>query len=285
MFASSQGSNKDGDNLSPKAELMKLKIEKEQMLSVAEEEASNIEKRIREAIGAHSSSLEADVILERELRIAAEAALENTRNEIAELRDSLANSPSKGSTSTVMSADKLKSELERCSQEIQKLVDENSSLRMELDRSNADAKATINKLTEQCRKAQARAHKLEGDNRSQSEVKHEVTRLRLEERDGDVWHPVANGHDPAEDFAEPSSSKLFNVVQQQTEAIHAERSLYLDVVADQDVLFALVAQQDVEKESLQEALLKFGGQEAVDEAMKTAEEKVRAQFGKRVMLS
>lgn len=294
MFASSQGGEEDGSVTSPKAELMKLRIEKEQMLAAAAEEASNIEKRIREAIGAHAASLEADVILERELRIAAEAALENTRAEIAELREALARSPSTSfSPSPTKSVDNLKSELQRCSQEIQKLADDNSSLRTELDRANADAKATINKLTEQCRKAQARAHKLECDSRSESEVKSEVTRLRLEERDDDAWHsPRSNGHNPAEDHEDhddddhlPTSTKALDMLQQQKEAIHEERQLYLELLAEHDDLLALVAQQDIEKETLQEALLHAVGREAVDEAFKTAEEKAMAQFGKRVRLS
>ena len=67
-------------------EIAKLRIEKAQLLAAASEVGARTEHRIREAVAAATSSIEAQVILERELREASEVAVDDMRAQLDELK-------------------------------------------------------------------------------------------------------------------------------------------------------------------------------------------------------
>ena len=77
-------------------------------------------------------------------------------------------------TVTTMSKDLVASQAE-----LQKVLKENSSLRSKLEKETTKAREKVASLTEECRKAQAKAHKLERDGRYDLAVQSEVARLRF----------------------------------------------------------------------------------------------------------
>ena len=60
--------------------------------------------------------------------------------------------------------------------------------------------------------------------------------------------------------------------------------MYQDLLAEHEDLLALLAQQDIEKTSLQTALTNLAGQEAVEKAILEAETESVEQFGKYIKL-
>jgi DNA repair exonuclease SbcCD ATPase subunit len=283
---------------SPDAELARLRIEKAQLLSAAAEEGSRAERRIREAVAAQSSSVEADFILERELRVAAEAAMQDMKCQIEEFKsradqaseiDGPATGKEKADIGSASVLDELSADLKRFKEENRTLTTNNAALQKQLEKAKAELSANIAELTEKWRKAQARAHILESTVSFDAEVNKEVVKLRAtHDADADKsenWivvsdNPIDNDQGPV-----LSAMDTYDLVHEQKIAIQEERAMYLELLAEHDDLLALLAQQDLEKASLHAALARVAGQEAVDDAMAVAEENAVHQFGKYVKLS
>ena len=286
---------------SAEAELARLRLERAELLTAVAEEGSRAERRIREAVTAHASSMEADVILERELRVSAESAVEDLKSQVEGLEEELAKvreqvvSPeaSEASESTKFVSEKLSSDLKRCQEQAKKLSAEKEALRSQLERSRSESKVQIAELTDKLRTVQARAHRIEREGHFASDVQAEIAKLRGESYVGDRqasgWYVSAR--DPAHE-EEPvprgqsvSASDAFDYVQKQKIAIQEERAMYLELLAEHDDLLALLAQQDLEKTSLQSALSRVAGNDAVEAAIQEAEENAVKQFGKYVRLA
>jgi len=217
---------------------------------------------------------EADTILEHELRLAAETTIQSLKQELEELRDETGN----------ISADDRESAMERKEKELEKLVsevgnlrssltklkEENGRLQIQLDQSISESKAQIDSLTEEYRKAQAKAHKYQREGRYDAAVQSEVAR-----------HSSSTPTEPSESSPKPSVTNLdaFEMIQKQREDIQEERQMYLEFLAEHDDLLALLAQQDVETQVLKEALGQVGGEDVVERAVEKAERQAKEQFG------
>ena len=267
----------------PYAELAKLRIEKAQLLTAAAEEASRIERRLRETRAAARASAEAEIILEKELRINAEKSLESMKIELEELRvhtESL--EINKGACSEEQLV-VLREELSALKEANELLTQESESLREQLEASKKESEISIQRLTEECRQAKARASHLEREGRYEAEVRAEVARLQapLSVSRSVVVNPADD--DDREDSI--AVTKLYDVIQKQKQAIEEERSVYFELLTEHDGLLALLAEQDLLKASLKGALSREAGPAAVDAAIKEAEENVKAQYGKDVKLN
>jgi hypothetical protein len=142
-----------------------------------------------------------------------------------------------------------------------------------------------------------RASQLEREGRYEAQVRAEFARLQAADSIRDS-PSVVLGENPAEssdDEAEnrntkakqsyAQTSQLYDEIQQQKEAIEEERNMYFELLAEHDDLLALLAQHDLVRTSLHEALSQTGGPEAVENAIRSAEEKAISQYGKFVKLT
>jgi hypothetical protein len=279
-----------GPGSTPEAELAKLRVAHAQLLAAVADEGSRTERRIREAVSARVSSTEADLIVERELRLAAETTLESMRIQIEHMRQTKFStiSPLKQTLKQTES-----SQLQRSKAELRKLSDQMAALRREYEQSKAESKAAIDDLSEKYRKAQAKAHKLGRDLQFDADVNAEAARLRSPQTFDS--HDVANwlvgrdstDHEEKKDISghSMSPSDAFDYIQQQKVAIQEERQMYQELLAEHDDLLALLAQQDLEKASLHAALSDAAGADAVAAAVKEAEENAVKQFGRYIQLA
>lgn len=295
VFSTSKKRESDGSD-SPEAELSRLRVEKAQLLTAAAEEGSRTESRIREAVAAHVSSMEADVILEKELRVAAERRVEDIKFQVKELKAALAGGdderrePSGGMNDSRSESflDELSAELKEFKEQNRSLSAENAALKEELREAKEKCQAEIAELTDKWRMAQAKAHKLEASGLFDAEVNVEVAKLRSNDGGEEPRNWLVVHENPAEDDVAGeglSPVAAYDLIQQQKIAIQEERAMYLELLAEHDDLLALLAQQDLEKSSLNAALSRVAGPEAVDAAMLDAEENAVKQFGKYVKLS
>ena len=81
-----------------------------------------------------------------------------------------------------------------------------------------------------------------------------------------------------------SAEGMYDFVVELQKAIKDERRMYRELLSEHEDLLALVAQQDLENGSLNAALVRVGGQGAVDEALKEAESKAVNDFGDYIRL-
>ena len=278
-----------GPDSSSEAELAKLRVSHAQLLAAVSEEGSRTERRIKEAMAASAASIEADVIVERELRFAAEKALEIMRVQVENMRQ-----PKSPRALPSNEIDRLSSQLKQAKADTKKLVVQLSTMRREYESFKAESKAAIDDLAEKYRKAQAKARKLEREGQLDSEVNLEAARLRSTHSRGcqndDNWL-VAQDSTVEEEKKDMyghqslmSPSAAFDYIQQQKAAIHEERQMYQELLAEHDDLLALLAQHDLEKASLHAALLDAAGSDAVEAAIQEAEVNAVKQFGRYIQL-
>jgi hypothetical protein len=272
-------------------ELSKLRRSNARLLSAATEEGVRTERRIREAIAANASLVEADVIVERELRVAAETALENVKSQLEETRRSLVDEPTPSSTQT-LSPDRLKTHLSQSREKSRKVEAENNALKLQLQEFESKSEAELANLTDECRRAQASLLKLEGEAKFGSAVNLEATRIHSlpSHKSSENWVVVEKNSDNIGAEASligdgPSSSEAYDFIDTLKAEIQEERQMYQELLAEHDDLLALLAQQDLEKSSLNQALANAAGPRAVDAAIQEAEEKAIQQFGKYVRLA
>jgi hypothetical protein len=287
-YSSSRGTDAE-DYARSENELSILRSSNAQLLASISEEASRTERRIREAIIASASLVEAEVILERELRIAAEAALENVKSQINE--DSKSHLDESNRTSRVMlSPGRLQSQLSQSREKARILEAENMSLKRELENLKADMEQRITELTNRCQRAQSLALKLESEATIVTDVSDGLkgSASRPVETSSESWIVVSNKATEEKleglNLSLGNSIETFDFIMDQRKAIQEERQLYQELLAEHDDLLALLAQQDLEKRSLQEALLGIAGQSAIDAAIQNAEANAVQQFGKYVRL-
>jgi hypothetical protein len=275
----------EGDS-DPHFELAKLRLEKAQLLSASSEESSQAERRLREAVAAVTSSAEADIILEKELRLNAAKSLENVKLEMKELRSSLGSRRIETQSQVDASTIALRIELDDLKDRVQSLSEENASLRDQLESTKKDARSTIERLTEDCRAAKLRASQLEREGRFEAEVRAEVARLQASGSRESDRHNIVVRENPLEDREDSLDvPELYDVIEKQKQEVREERSMYYELLAEHDDLLALLAQQDIVRVCLCSALTDADGPEAVDAVMYKAEAQSIEQYGKYVKLT
>ena len=270
-------------------EISKLRMFNAKLLSSATDEASRTERRIREAIVANASLVEAEVIVERELRVAAETALENVKSQLDEIQRSQLDEPAR-SVAKTFSPDRLQTQLSQAREKSRKLEWENSSLRSELESLKSDTERKLSDMNDRCERAQSLALKLEWEAKTGFDGNPETPKMPSGSMSpsSDSWVVVKT---PTQNMVTKSSKadgvasiEAFDFVIEQKVAIQEERQLYQELLAEHDDLLALLAQQDLEKASLYEALMNIAGQTAVDAAIQEAEDKAVKKFGTYVRL-
>lgn len=290
VYASSKEETEDSkDSNDPEGDIAKLRVANAHLLTVAADDKARAERKLRESLAAQMASTEADAILEHELRVNAEETIRSLKFQIEELKKARSRQTEEGASSSMVqkTSDSTTKKIESLHQDLKKVQKEKANLQIQMETEAAEAKAHIDKLTEECRKAQSKLHKAERDGRFDAAVKSEVTRLRMspmastpEARD-DVFLLKAE----VESNGTSSNAAAFDLIRKHKEEIQEERKMYLEFLAEHDNLLALLAQQDVERICLREELSGAGGQVAVERALLRAEQKTMSQFGKIIKLA
>jgi hypothetical protein len=272
----------DGDYAT---EIAKLRIENAHLLTISSDEKARSERKLRDILAAQVASIEADAILEHELRVNAENINKNLRLELEELKNGSNHNVHQGNTLNIPGVST--EHIESLKKDLQNLKKENSSLKHKMEKEASEAKASNDALTEECRKAQSKAHKAERDGRYDAAVKSELIRLRMSpsvstpERRDDVFLSRADQTNKIS----LNNTAAFELIQKQKEEIQEERKMYLEFLAEHDDLLALLAQHDVERICLREALSAAAGADAVEKATRTAHEKAKTEYGTIMKLS
>jgi chromosome segregation ATPase len=306
VHASSRDVIANGGDGDPYMEVNRLRLEKAQLLAAAANEASHAEYRIREAQASAKAAADAEILVERELRVQAEKNLERNVLEMAELR-MVGMDHRHGSYNIEILEQRLESaqnEILRLKAESQSLSSDCNVLREQLQDSKKESNMTIARLTEECRQAKARASHLERESRFNADVRVEVARLqassshsrnasvkRTPERSVVLRSKSTNNpaveHEDRDDegMSSVTASKMYDAVQKQNKELEEERIVYFGLLSEHDELLASFAQQELVKESFKRALKRQCGTDAVDAALQEAEEQAQMMYGKFVKLN
>ena len=81
------------------------------------------------------------------------------------------------------------------------------------------------------------------------------------------------------------STEAFDLIRKQQKEIQEERMMYSETLQEHEDLLALVAQQDLEKSCLREALIEVAGDDVANDAMRRAEEFAVIRYGNAVQVT
>lgn len=286
VFAASKGdgmTKECGSDL--ESECTKLRVENAHLLTMAADDKARAERRIREILAVQSAKMEVDVILEHELRLSAEAALATLRLELDEMRNDMA--MVRGRSENLGTGTRNQHdlhELELLMDSCETLRRENASLKNKATEVAAEAKSKVEMLTEECHALRAKIHKMDREGRDEVAVQSEIARMKwsnFASRQGQYsseveWAPsvTAVSHEISLTTAE-----AFDLVVKQKQEIEEERKRHREDISEYEDLFALVAQQDLEKKCLKESLIELAGIEAARDAVRNAEEMAAMNYG------
>jgi len=276
--------DQDGNDSPLELELAKLRLEKAQLLAEVQENGSKVEQRIRQAISGDNQNTTS----EKELLESAEKSLKSLQqryNETsAQLELASASNADLLNRLKETNVSTLKNDLYRFEAEVSKLQKANEGLQAQLSKAENEAISTNAALEEKCRLADAKIRELERQERKEAALAAEVARMRDE--------TLALKNASNNDIRAASESKegamgaaeMHDFVLELKDAVKEERKMYHDLLAEHEDLLALLAQQDLEKTSLQAALTDTAGQGAVEMAILEAEKRAVEQFGKYIKL-
>lgn len=274
-----------GGNDSPiELELAKLRLEKAQLLAAVQVNSSKVEQRIRNVFSGGEEKNESS---EKELIEAAEKSLKGLQQKYDETSAQLviANTSNTDLLNRLKEANvgALKNDLYRLETDVSKLQKMNEELQAQLTHAENEAKTTNITLEEKCRLADAKIRELERQERKEASLAAEIARMRDETLVKKSSNSDDGGASESKDAA-VGADDMHDFVLELKEAVKEERKMYHDLLAEHEDLLALLAQQDLEKTSLQAALLNTGGHDAVDKAILEAEEQANEQFGRYIKL-
>ena len=279
VYSTSAGHGDDVSSI--EVELAKLRLEKAQLLAAVQESRSRAEQRIRSVVNGENEENQGS---ERKLIVAAEKSLKKLRLKYDETSSQLklANDSNSELLSRMKDANisGLKNDLYRHENEVMKLGKANEELKSQVKQAKNEAKTSKSKLEEKCRLAEAKILELETQERKEAALAAELARVRNETSALGI---LSYGGSKSES-KEMKADDLHDFVLELKEVVKEEREMYQDLLIEHEDLLALLAQQDLEKTSLQAALVTCAGQEAVEKAIIDAEAEAVEQFGKYIKL-
>jgi hypothetical protein len=278
--SSSGGLESSGGEIDLESECAKLRIENAHLLAMAADDKTRAERRLREMVAAQSASNEADIILEQELRVKAESTADALQAELDTLRRQ--RSPTNRSNLAFRNSNSATSkENESLKSKIASMKAENDALRARMEDAAVRAKSKIESLSDDYEKLQVKVSRIEREGKRDMAIQAEIARMREESS----IFPTTTMKSPSEildrdtSYYSSSAGEAFDHLQEQKRAIEEERKLYKEMLTEQDELFALLAQRDVQLSCLRDALLEAAGDEAVEQASKKAQEETVSKYG------
>jgi len=241
---------KDVESFSDEMEFTKLQFEKAQLLASASENGSKFERRIREAVAANAASIEADVLLERELRESAEIALSELQKQCEELtsrlkkvdRASLSNKTSDIVTSTV-SRDQPK--IDEMKKEIKRLELEKHNLDVKCEKMEEDARTEVARLKNKCQQIEAKYREIAHEEHFEATVAAEVARINTGQSHQKLRDDLNLFNEENEcKKRDMEAEEMYDHLVDLKESIKEEREMYNDLLTEHEDLLALLAQQE-----------------------------------------
>ena len=284
LQASSRGRDPDsGQNAG--VELVRLRMEKAHLLAAASQEASRTERRIRELRETAVSSAEADILVERELRAAAELALENATAELREARSKRIEASAAAASQSGSNAHESEAELKLLKDKLASIESEKNDIQKQLKDYQQQSEQKMISLREEVRHAKAKVLQSERAVRHDAEVRAELAKLH-EASSEEVERMNSSASQGEHKFQDDTQiSNLYDIVEEQSNTIEEQREAHSTLENDFEGLLALLAQSKLVEESLSAALVQEGGQKAFSEAIMKAEERAVAQYGTFVRVS
>jgi len=246
------------------SEVIKLQLERAQLLAKINELGADLERRVREAVSAQASSSEAELIVEKQSRKSIESSLSDALSELEEVKAQLAEQTSKTRRGELAERDQvvqnLQDSIDDMNVEIDDLTNKNKHLQASLDASDKENKSTINDLTVKLQKAEEHLRSKERESRFEAAIASEIANLRANTQTSSngnqkqaqalVLRGIDQNMRPSALFDESKEIdrnsayiiEMYDYVVELKNSITEERQMYKDLLAEHEDLLALLGQ-------------------------------------------
>ena len=264
-------------------EVRLLRLENVSLLTQIAEETARTESRVREARAADRLANQTQVVVERELRLAAERSLAETNEDLAKLR----RVESVEDPALQARMEELTRGLQEARADRESIAEQLAATKRQLDSLRHESRRQVAHLQAECQQAKQRASQLEEKGRFEAEVRAEVARLQATPSLGKTDR--VNLADRTLVEVQPSSvrvssenARLYDVIESLRKQIGEERKIHAEERDEMEDLLKLVVQQKMNLESLTTALQEIGGTQAVQKALEEARLRVEHQYGQSI---
>ena len=232
------------------SEVVRLQLERAQLLAKINELGTNLERRVSEAVAAQAANAEAELIMEKQLRNSVETSLADAFSKINEMKAQISSSP-KAFDDEILSYKRL---LDQARSENEVLRVDIKLLQSKIDTSSDSSTSLVADLTDKLRRTEERLRSVERKDRFEAAMASEIENLRAGTR------PSSNGSDKksvvlkgldqniscgGSGSSAPNSAyiiEMYDYVVELKHSIEEERHMYKELVTEHEDLLALLGQ-------------------------------------------
>merc|ERR1712194_841141 len=257
----------DGAGVESESEVIKLQLERAQLLAKINDMGADLERRVREAVAAQASFSEAELIVERQSRKGVESSLSDAPSELDEVKAQKAEPKTRSGelVKNEQAVQDLTESLEDLRMTNDDLTNKNKFLQANLDTADKENKSIINDLTTKLQKTEKRLRSEERESRFEAAIASEIANLRANipaPSNGNQKHShalVLRGIDQnvrpdalcdeGKETIERNATyiiDMYDYVVELKNSIAEERHMYKDLLAQHEDLLALLGQLGVE---------------------------------------
>ena len=232
------------------SEVVRLQLERAQLLAKINELGTNLERRVSEAVAAHAANAETELIMEKQRRNSVETSLTDALSKINEMKAQMSSSP-KAFDEELSSYKRL---LGRARSENEELREDIQLLQSKIDTSSDSSTSLVADLRDKLRRTEERLRSVEREGRFEAAMASEIANLRA------GTQPSSNGSDKkslvlrgldqnisvdGNGSTAPNSAyiiEMYDYVVELKQSIEEERQMYKELVTEHEDLLALLGQ-------------------------------------------
>lgn len=225
------------------SEVVKLQLERAQLLAKITEIGVDCERRVKEAVAAHASSAEAELIIEKQARQSVECSLADALSELEEIKSQLLNKSEEYNPECDVVVTELRESLAEMQLSYRELQAANEELKGQMTDASLESQSIVRNLKDKLHKTEAQLRSEERENRFEAALASEIARLR-----NGVSSQSKNSLSPGMILSPEKESISENVLAMHEYVVELralldqERELHQSTIEERDEALALLGQ-------------------------------------------
>lgn len=228
------------------SEVVKLQLERAQLLAKLTEIGVESERRIKEAVAAHASSAEAELIIEKQAKQSLECSLADALSELEDVKSEKDQATSgEGSTDNDLIVTELRESLAEMQISYRDLQAANEEIRDQMASASVENQSLIESLTEKLKRAETHIREEERESRFEAALASEIARLRngSSSQSTHLLPPEIASSQEKESTISENVLAMHEYVLDLRAVLEKEREIHQATAAELDEALAIIGQQ------------------------------------------
>lgn len=228
------------------SEVVKLQLERAQLLAKLTEIGVESERRIKEAVAAHASSAEAELIIEKQAKQSLECSLADALSELEDVKSEKDQATSgEGSPDNDLIVTELRESLAEMQISYRDLQAANEEIRDQMASASVENQSLIESLTEKLKRAETHIREEERESRFEAALASEIARLRngSSSQSTHLLPPEIASSQEKESTISENVLAMHEYVLDLRAVLEKEREIHQATAAELDEALAIIGQQ------------------------------------------